>query len=64
MAHRSTGGMKPLTFTPREKERACIQTNITPEFHKKVRDYCDDHQLSMTQLVRYLLAREVNQTSK
>ena len=61
MGYRSLGGMKPLTFTPREKKQSVIQTNITPEFHEKVKLYCEEHQVTMTQLVRYLLAKEVNQ---
>ena len=57
MAYRSLGGAKPLEFIPRERDHVMIGCNVDPEFHDKLKSYCDENRIKVSQLIRFSLAR-------
>ena len=57
MAYRSLGGAKPPEFIPREREQVMIGCNVDPEFHDKLKDYCSENQIKLSQLIRFSLSR-------
>lgn len=68
MAYRSLGKDAPgrdrntsVQFEPRPAEDCLVTCRLQPEFHDKLKTYCSDNHIKMSQLVRYLLAKEVNQ---
>ena len=63
--HRSTGkdaprrGDAPLEWVNRKSEKHTFQMRVDPEFWSQVKEYCERRQISMSDLIRYLLAKEM-----
>lgn len=51
---------KPIQFIPREADDKLVQCRVTPAFHEKLQQYCEEHQIKMSQFVRYALSRTMN----
>ena len=66
--HKSTGrdavrrGTKPVQWIPRPAQDKVVSFKMEPEFYKEVKLYCDENQIKFSQLMRYLLAKELRGT--
>ena len=49
----------PIEWVGRQSDRHTFQMRVDKEFWEKVKDYCDRRQISMSDLIRYLLAKEL-----
>ena len=50
-----------VQFEPRPPDDCLVTCRLQPDFHQKLKTYCSDYHIKMSQLDRYLLAKEVNQ---
>ena len=50
---------KPVHWIPRECEEKMVSAKFHPDFHAKVKAYCDTHQMKISQLIRYAVAKEI-----
>lgn len=37
-----------------------VSVTFHPDFHQKVKAYCEDHQMKISQFIRYAVAKEIN----
>lgn len=67
MAHLITGmdalgkgrELKPIKFIPREVKNKVVTSALPEKLFKDLVEYCEERKLSQSQLIRYLVSREL-----
>ena len=57
-------GDKPVQFIPREKDHMQIGLKFPRELHEEMVEYCEEHHITHSAFIRYLVAREIKSSSK
>lgn len=48
-----------VQWIPRDREEMMVSVALHPDFHSRVKEYCAVHQMKISQLIRYAVAKEI-----
>ena len=51
--------LKPIKFIPREVKNKVVTSALPEKLFKDLVEYCEERKLSQSQLIRYLVSREL-----
>ena len=53
------GDLKRVEFIPRVKEKQGVYVQFPKELHEDLTDYCVEHHITHSALIRYLVSKEI-----